>query len=64
MNEKEKQVNQMTNKELAEAISAAFDRAGDASEPERIQTAHLTGLLAVQLARAKTCTLKEGENNA
>jgi hypothetical protein len=43
----------MSNAELADAITAAYNRAGTANEDQRIQQEHLKALLAVQLGRAQ-----------
>jgi len=44
----------MSNAELAEAIGAAHNRAGYATEGQRVHMEHLKALLAVQLSRAQT----------
>ena len=44
---------QMSNSELADAITAAHNRSGSCNEDQRVQHEHMKNLLAVQLERAK-----------
>ena len=43
----------MTNAELAEAITAAYNRSGKVDESQRLNMEHLKALLAEQLRRAR-----------
>ncbi len=56
-----KMTEQMSNAELADAISAAYNRAGDACEVQRTHKKHMDALLAVQLARASTVRVAEDD---
>lgn len=42
----------MSNDDLAEAITAAYNRAGEATEDQRMQKRHLEALLEIQRHRA------------
>lgn len=42
----------MSNDDLAAAITAAYNRAGDANEDQRMQKRHLEALLEIQRNRA------------
>jgi hypothetical protein len=43
----------MNNAELAEAITAAYNRSGKVDESQRLNMEHLKALLAEQLKRAR-----------
>lgn len=53
---------QMNNAELAEAISAAYQRAGEASEVQRMHKEQMKALMRVQLIRASFISIKDQSN--
>jgi hypothetical protein len=53
----------MTNAELADAISAAYDRCGTTCEWHQANVKHLKDLLAVQLGRASACVIDYANTN-
>ena len=51
----------MNNAELADAISAAYNRSGDAGLIQKIHTEHMKALLEIQRCRAAHALLLEAE---
>ena len=58
-----KMTEQMSNTELAEAISTAYSRAGDAGDVQQAHKKQMNALLEIQLARAAALRVAEDSAN-